>query len=146
MTSMGFGGLSGMKMDDIPSNLGLHVALNFDQYTMTLNTSKGQIQVTEEVIRDMIGCPMGPISYNSCVTNDYGLGIKAEWMKQFSRELIRPTDVNRQIMLSNIADWNFKLNFIVVFCNTMGQCKYNGLCDLNVLSRVSPDTRFQDIM
>lgn len=145
LNEMGFGGLAEMKLDGIPSTLGLHVARNFDPYTMTIKTAKGPIHITEESIRDILGCPMGYIRYDSCSTDDYGVGVKAEWMEQFERELIRPTDVSRQIMMSSVSDSNFKLNFIVVFCNTMGHCKYNGLCDLNVLSRVTPDTRFQDI-
>ncbi|KAJ9561909.1 hypothetical protein OSB04_007069 [Centaurea solstitialis] len=50
---MGFGGLIGMKLDGIPPPLGLHVALNFDQYTLTIKTSKAVIEVNEESIKDI---------------------------------------------------------------------------------------------
>ena len=131
---MGFGGLLEMKLEGIPSNLGFHVAQNFDIETMTLNTSSGPIQVTKEAIHDMIGAPMSHLNFDSCATDDHGAAIKKEWRMQFKKEDIRPTDVTKQILLSDDADWNFKVNFIVVFCNTMGECKYNGLCDLTVLS------------
>ncbi|KAJ9552188.1 hypothetical protein OSB04_016233 [Centaurea solstitialis] len=141
LKDMGFGGLLGMKLDGIPSNLGFYVAKNFNPENMTLNTSSGPIHINREAIHDMIGAPMGHLNFDDRATDDHGATIKRDWMMQFKKEPnepIRPTDVIKQLLLSDDADWNFKVNFIVVFCNTMGECKCNGLCDLK-------ETRFQDI-
>lgn len=88
---------------------------------------------------------MGRIKYEECEADDFGASIKDEWFKQFNKDIIRPTEVSKKIVASQDADWNFMVNLIVLFCNTMGSCKYNGTCDLHVLSRLTKETNFQEI-
>ncbi|CAI9294152.1 unnamed protein product [Lactuca saligna] len=68
----------------------------------------------------MLGIPMGDqkvedLSFRPAKDECY-----SKWISQFHKaENIRLNDITNAIISSKEADFNFKLNFIVLFCNTL---------------------------
>nr|GEY42391.1 hypothetical protein [Tanacetum cinerariifolium] len=56
---------------------------------------------------------------------------------QYGTNKVKPNDVKYMIRKSNVADMNFKLNFIVLFTSIMGGVKTKGYCDLSVLDHIN---------
>nr|GEY08836.1 major facilitator superfamily domain, general substrate transporter [Tanacetum cinerariifolium] len=55
LEEIGFGGMVDIKVDGIPSKLGLYVVDNFDEKKMEIKLSKGSIVLTKDMIGDMFG-------------------------------------------------------------------------------------------
>ncbi|CAI9299610.1 unnamed protein product [Lactuca saligna] len=58
---------------------------------------------------------------------------------------IRPKGVQRAIKRLKDVGLLFKVNFLVLICNTLGQSKSMGTCDVSMLSRVLEDLDLSDI-
>lgn len=142
---MGFGSLLSMKLDGIPAKLGFFVVDNFNPESMEIILKKGVIKIIKEDVHDAIGVPMGAVNLMSFQRDGFDESILEEWRAQFLRVDIRPAHVMREIIVSTRADWLFKLNFIILFCNIMGGCKTNGVCDVEFVECLSRNTRFSEI-
>ena len=146
VASLGFGNLLEFKVDGIPSKIGFYVIKNFDGEKMEIKLANGSLAVNLEVISDMLGLKNeGENIMMAEVTGNEGM--YREWKKQYPMDegKITPSVVKGMIRRSNAVDWNFKLNFIVLFANIMGCCKKTGSCDLQILKHISHDTRFDNI-
>lgn len=142
---MGFGNLLDMNVDGIPSKLGFYVVDNFDPERMVIETKNGLIHISKEAVHDMIGAPIGGVELQSFRSDEFDNAILKEWKAQFDKSEIRPGDIMRVIIGSTTYGWLFKLNFLVLFCNTMGECKTNGVCNLDVIEFFRRDTDFSGI-
>ncbi|KVH99472.1 hypothetical protein Ccrd_022294 [Cynara cardunculus var. scolymus] len=142
---MGFEGMLNMKTDGIPAKLGYYVVDSFNSKNMMIKLENGVIPVTVKKIHEMIGAPIGGAQLDSLVNDNCGVSAVEQWKSRYSKPSLRVTDIVSEIIISDNGDWNFKLDFIMVFCNVMGQCKSNGICDLSVLSYISQQTFFEKI-
>nr|KAJ0209095.1 hypothetical protein LSAT_V11C400215260 [Lactuca sativa] len=122
--SIGLGHLLNMKVDGCASIMGHYIVRNFDADRMVLKLHHGDIPINREVTDDTI----------------------TVWRKQFEDEdNIKPRAVQQVIMQSTRADLIFKVNIIVLLCNTLGQSMSMGTCDLSMLSKVTKDLDLNDI-
>ncbi|CAH1448073.1 unnamed protein product [Lactuca virosa] len=117
---MGFKSLLKLEVDELPSSLGLFVVKSFDMDKKVLKVINGEIKVDRQSVNEMLGIPMGDqkvedLSFRPAEDECY-----SKWISQFHKaENIRLNDITNAIISSKEADFNFKLNFIVLFCNTL---------------------------
>lgn len=145
LRSMGFGPMLEFNVDEIPSKLGYYVVDNFDDDVLVIRVNGGSIQVTKELIHEMLRVPIGGSTWDSMEVTRRDRPIKVEWRSQFNNTEISPSDLKRKIDESDVADWNFKLNFLMLFCNTMVGCKMRGKCDKNILKYIREDIEVKSI-
>ncbi|CAH1427917.1 unnamed protein product [Lactuca virosa] len=146
LSFIGFGPLLNIKVDGSASRIGYYVVNNFDPERMVLNVDRGEIPITRQLIHDMLGLPVGNININSVkftAAEDKTIDL---WSAQFNSENdIRPKGVQRAIKRLKDVGLLFKVNFLVLICNTLRQSKSMGTCDVSMLSRVSEDFDLSDI-
>lgn len=143
--NMGFGSLFEMNIDSIPARLAHYVVDNFDTEDMVIRTRKWPIHVTTESVNQILGLKDEGVDINSIETDKEWDIIIKDWRAQFENKLIRPKDNVKKILASNSADWNFKLNFIVLFVNTMAVSMKMGTCNLAILSHLGKDLDLKDV-
>lgn len=145
LVEMGFEGMLGFRVDGIPSKLGFYVVDNFDHREMRLHLKNGSIEITTNSVHDMFGIPNGPTKLEDLVINDEVESSVSVFKEIHGKNKILPNDVAKYIASSTEADWNFKMNFLVLFANIMGESMHNGYCTLNILSYIQRQTNVRDI-
>ena len=141
LIDMGFGGFIGMKIHDIPGCLGYHVISNLDVKKMKLPTTNGAIEVTEQKVHDILGIPFGEKAIDTLEERNADDPFIKEWFQQFPSKAgkndIRPNDITDVIVGSNDCGKLFRMNFLMLFANTMGMCESQGACSMKILRRIN---------
>ncbi|PWA44085.1 hypothetical protein CTI12_AA519140 [Artemisia annua] len=139
LIDMGSGGFIGMKIHDLPGFLGYYVISKFDDEEMKLPTSNGAIEVTEDKVHEILGIPNGGMSIDSLEERNQNDPFIKEWFQQFpsGKKDIRPNDITDVIVGSNDYGKLFRMNFLMLFANTMGMCEAQEACSMNILKRIN---------
>ncbi|KAI3693185.1 hypothetical protein L6452_33016 [Arctium lappa] len=116
---MGLKSLLSMTLDGSPSKLGYVVVDSLDTKTMELRLQKTSIPITENVVHQMLGVPLGGLDLESITTVNPNSSMIFEWKKQFTKEKMRPSDIMKCIVESEDFGDIFKLNFLVLFVNAL---------------------------
>lgn len=58
------------------------------------------------------------------------------WKKQFTKKNLTPKDVMNEIVATDDAGVRFKLNFLVLFVNTLAECSHVGCCNIKFLDLI----------
>ncbi|PWA36652.1 hypothetical protein CTI12_AA597780 [Artemisia annua] len=145
LIEMGFGSLIGMFADEIPTMLGYYVVDKFDPEKMELMLHDGSIEVTAKAVHDMLGVPNGGKSIMSLEPRASDDPFIKDWKAQFQTSEIRPNDILDVIVSSNDAGRMFKMNFLMLFANTMAACESNGVCSMTVLKQISDDVHVETL-
>ncbi|CAI9285489.1 unnamed protein product [Lactuca saligna] len=117
--SMGFGALLKMKITDIPLKLGFYVLQNFDSERMVIDIERKELKVTAESVHDMLGIPICGTKLTQLDQWPKDDTSYDEWKQQFKKDsIIRLSAIKNVIVFTTQADFNFKLNFLVLFVNT----------------------------
>ncbi|GJU96221.1 hypothetical protein Tco_1320977 [Tanacetum coccineum] len=97
---------------------------------MEIKLKNGSLMVTKEVISEMLGLKNEGENILMNEVSDNVEMIK-EWKDQFDvlEKDITPSIIKSKIRRSNVVDFNFKLNIIMLFSNIMGCCKKTWECD-----------------
>lgn len=66
--------------------------------------------------------------------------IRASWRRQFPGKRVRISDVMKKVESSDIADFQFKINFLMLFLSTMAECNSCGYCNSGVIDYITEDT------
>ncbi|KAJ9555287.1 LOW QUALITY PROTEIN: hypothetical protein OSB04_009901 [Centaurea solstitialis] len=132
---MGFGNLLDMKMDGVVGRIAFAVIEKFDVESMEINFERKKIIVNEQSIHDMLGIPIGGVKLNGCKYLDDS---------QFNPKGVRPNEIKKKIIESE-ADFNFKVNFLTLMSNTLGECNLSGTCNLSLVNFINPDTVVSNI-
>ncbi|GJU63068.1 C2 calcium-dependent membrane-targeting protein [Tanacetum coccineum] len=121
LEQLGFEKLLNIKVNSIPSKLGFYVVDNFDEKTMEITLENASIEITMDSIADMIGIiNKGVDILDIDIAKDEEM-IK-NWEDQFGTKKFTPNVVKHMISNSNVANMNFKLNFIVLFTSYIWRC------------------------
>nr|KAJ0212309.1 hypothetical protein LSAT_V11C400204070 [Lactuca sativa] len=118
--SMGFGSLLKMKITDIPLRMGFYILQKFDSERMMIDVEGKELKVTAQSVHDMLGIP-------KCGTKLIQLD---QWPKDDTRSIIRLNVIKKVIVSTREADFNFKLNFLVLFVITCCESTSMGRCNL----------------
>ncbi|GKA36949.1 hypothetical protein Tco_0723514 [Tanacetum coccineum] len=145
LARIGFADVLEFKCDGIPPKIGFYVVDNFSQHNMEIKLNERFIEITQESISEMLGIRNEGVDImEEEDANDEEM-VK-NWVDQFEEgKDITPSAVKFLIRKSKVADMNFKLNFIVLFTSVMGSVKPKGICDLNVLNKISRKTELEKI-
>lgn len=144
---MGFGGLFGFSITKYNPKLGYYIVNSFDPIDMVIRTPKGDIRCDRDAVNRVLG-----ISTSEGVvlnTLDYSQEYEDVWYKQFTDKGIPKSIVRASTIANNMsykeADHLFKMNFLMVFYNTMIKCDSSGLLDCSVLRYIKSNTEVEKI-
>nr|GEU61229.1 ulp1 protease family, C-terminal catalytic domain-containing protein [Tanacetum cinerariifolium] len=137
---MGFGSMIGMAIHELPGMLGFYVIDNLDTETNVLSLTDNSILVTSQSMHDILGIPMGGCLLESLASRSPDDPFIKEWFSQFGeKNEVWPNDITDVIVSTKDADKLFKINFLMLFANTMGLCETSGVCNVNILKKIRDD-------
>nr|GEU96294.1 ulp1 protease family, C-terminal catalytic domain-containing protein [Tanacetum cinerariifolium] len=111
-----------------------------DTETNVLSLTDSSILVTSESMNDILGIPMGGCSIKSLEPRTPDDPFIKEWLSQFREKTeIRPNDISDVIVSTKDAGKLFKMNFLMLFANTMGLCETSGVCNMYILRQIRDD-------
>ncbi|PWA58878.1 hypothetical protein CTI12_AA397790 [Artemisia annua] len=145
---MGFGDLIDFPIGSIPTKLAFFVVNSLDTHTMTLNLPNGKIPILPETVKEIFGIPMGETMLErQRGERRYDDPFIVQWRKQFPANLkrITTTNLSQVILETTNADYMFKMNFLMLFANTMGCCDNSSVVKYTVLTNVLENDNVQDI-
>ncbi|PWA83044.1 hypothetical protein CTI12_AA172490 [Artemisia annua] len=145
---MGFGDLIYFQIGSIPTKLAFFVVNSLDTDTMTLNLPNGKIPILPETVKEIFGIPMGETMLErQRGERRYDDPFIVQWRKQFPANLkrITTTNLSQVILETTNADYMFKMNFLMLFANTMGCCDNSSVVKYTVLTNVLENDNVQDI-
>nr|GEZ38260.1 hypothetical protein [Tanacetum cinerariifolium] len=146
LDEMGFGSMIGMGIHELPGKLGFYVIDNLDTETNVLSLTDNSILVTSQSVHDILGIPMGRCSIESLAPRSPDDPFIKEWLSQFGdKNEVRPNDITDVIVSTKDASKFFKMNFLMLFANTMGLCKKSGVCNMNILKKITDDVCVEKI-
>ena len=145
---MGFGELIDFPIGDIPTKLAFFVVNSLDTKSMCLQLPEGNIPILPETVNKVIGIPMGerPLERQEG-EREYDDPFLAEWKSQFPEGTKRITtrNVSEMIVETTNTDYMFKMNFLMLFANTMGCCDNSSSVKYTVLNNVLEDDNVREI-
>ncbi|KAJ9541227.1 hypothetical protein OSB04_027733 [Centaurea solstitialis] len=130
----GFGSFLFFDIAIIPSRLAYEVVEAFDNDKMVIKTSNGDIKVTTESVSEMLGLRNDGLDINDCVLDNEWNQRVTDWRQQYGEGSIKASDIQKKISESEDNDWNFRLNFIVLFVNSMADTLKMGTVSTSILS------------
>ncbi|PWA86086.1 hypothetical protein CTI12_AA142780 [Artemisia annua] len=130
-----------VRKDLAGDSSGYHVISMVDDEEMKLGTSNGPIEVTEYKVHEIMGIPNGEVSIDCLEERKPNDPFIKEWFQQFpsGKKDIRPNDITDVIVGSDDHGKLFRMNFLMLFANTMGICETQGACSMNILKRINDD-------
>ncbi|PWA91612.1 hypothetical protein CTI12_AA089080 [Artemisia annua] len=145
---MGFGELIDFPIVDIPTKLAFFVVNSLETKTMCLKLPEGDILILPETVQKVIEIPMGerPLQRQEG-ERGYDDPFLAEWKSQFPEDTKRITtkNVSEVIVETTNTDYMFKMNFLMLFANTMGCCDNSSCVKNTVLNNVLEDDNVREI-
>nr|GEZ65383.1 ulp1 protease family, C-terminal catalytic domain-containing protein [Tanacetum cinerariifolium] len=137
---MGFGSLIGMAIHELQGMLGFYVIDNLDTETNVLSLNDNSILVNLQSVHEILGIPMGGCSLESLESRSPDDTFIKEWFSQFGdKNEVWPNDINDVIVSTNDVGKLFKMNFLMLFANTMGLCETSGVCNMSILKKIKDD-------
>ncbi|PWA72729.1 hypothetical protein CTI12_AA262800 [Artemisia annua] len=111
LQKMGFGEFhNNFNFYSTPSELGLWVVTNFESKTCSIKMNNGRkIKITRELVRDILGIPMGDMKVEALEEKNLYEETTAKW-----REVVEK------------VDWEFRVAFLVLFFSIFGQGNKDG--------------------
>ncbi|MFS7942557.1 hypothetical protein Hanom_Chr06g00489771 [Helianthus anomalus] len=76
---IGFGGILYMDITAVPTMLGLWLVNNYNYHSNTLNVGTHKIKITPELIRDVLGIPMGDVEVTDVERPSNSYAIIRQW-------------------------------------------------------------------
>ena len=130
---MGLGSLLRVAINGIPGKLSRFVVNSFEPKDMKMHLPLGTIDVTEDLVHDILGVPKGGEElYDIDQCSPRHLPLLA-WKEQFEKGTVRPGEIEDRITESPRAGLMFKINFVMLFINTLCELNKPGTCKLTAL-------------
>ena len=145
---MGFGELIDFPIGKIPTKLAFFVINSLQTDTMSLKLPTGDITILPTTVKEIFGIPMGErMLERQEGERDSDDPFFEEWNSQFPAKLKKiTTNSLSQVMVETTnADYMFKMNFLMLFANTMGSCDNSSELKYTVLKNVLQNDNVQDI-
>nr|GEW22520.1 hypothetical protein [Tanacetum cinerariifolium] len=101
---MGFGGIIGMAIHELPGMQGFYVIDNLDTETNVLYLTDNSILVTSQSVHDILGILMGGCSLESLASRSPDDPFIKEWFSQFGdKNEVQPDDITDVIVSTKDA-------------------------------------------
>ena len=123
LIDMGFGDVLEFKISRIPTRLAFWLLEKFDEKTCTLNLPGRVIKITRELVRQLLGVPMGEVHVDARDEADHRNVLIKKWKAQFGKATKRHycTHVAKFIVDEKRSGWLFKINFLVLFFSNFAE-------------------------
>ncbi|GJR10695.1 hypothetical protein Tco_0793347 [Tanacetum coccineum] len=125
--------VSNLSIDTLPSHLARFAVSKFNNISYEFMLDKGTIVLTAKKVHER------PIDDK----------FVQFWFKEMCAKLlkdIRLTDIVSKLVLTKRINFMFKVNFLMLFANTMGEADtINAIVNLTILRRIQEDTKISDI-
>ncbi|PWA89648.1 ulp1 protease family, C-terminal catalytic domain-containing protein [Artemisia annua] len=139
---MGFASLLDLKINIIPSRLGQHVVQSFDESTMSMKHWRGDIKITKESVKEILGFPCGGLKINlpERVKSDDAC-IKS-WRRQFNKLQkdtikVKPKSVVEKLREAKNKGQLFKINLVVLIATVLFEAMKDGTSNQRILYSIS---------
>nr|KAJ0196196.1 hypothetical protein LSAT_V11C700343200 [Lactuca sativa] len=146
--AMGFGSLLGMKMIDVPLKIVYYVLDHFNFESLKVEFDNYEVNVDSKYVQEMLGLPSGGslLSNMDYISENNEERCMFEWKKQYENiDKLRLKQLKNEIVQTSVADDNFRINFLVLFINTLCESTSMGKCNLNPLYLIRRDTYLSSI-
>ncbi|GJS96341.1 ulp1 protease family, C-terminal catalytic domain-containing protein [Tanacetum coccineum] len=112
---IGFGAFLEFKIKDVPKRLAYWLLDKFDAGTRSLNVNGRSIMITPQVVRNLLGVPMGEVHINARNETYFRNPLARQWKAQFGKDLKRHynTHAGNEIVEKGSSGWMFKINFLI---------------------------------
>ncbi|CAH1414052.1 unnamed protein product [Lactuca virosa] len=135
-----------MKIIDIPLKVGFYVLQKFDSERMLIDVEGKELKMTAQSVNDMLGIPIGGTILTQLDQWPKDDTSYDEWKQRFQEgSIIRLNAIKKVIVSTTKADFNFQLNFLVLFVNTFCESTSMRRCNLFPLSYISRKTDISNI-
>lgn len=135
---MGFGSLLGMNLDTIPGKLNYMLVDNYDPTRNRLKVNNRWINITKELVHDVMGLPMGGENIKELESCAYNDPVLQQWKAQYPKKLYSAKAYSRLINETEEDDIMFRLNFLILFINTFVESKLMGTCEVKIVEKLIP--------
>ncbi|MFS7979869.1 hypothetical protein Hanom_Chr10g00932751 [Helianthus anomalus] len=114
---IGFSSVLQLDVHMVPTCLGYCLVTNYDVESNSLDIGSRKIEITRELVRDVLGIPMGDKQVVEMGKPSYSDPVIAEFRNQYGprSKLKKVKEVIETIKASDESGRIFKLNFLVVF-------------------------------
>lgn len=113
-----------------PHRMAYNVVEAFDSEKCALVLQAGTVYITERLVHNVLGLPQGE--------NEIKLSksriTRCDWDEQYDTTQITPTMIKDKILESPRADYNFKMNFLILMYNFLIEANQNGYVKRDFLS------------
>ncbi|KAF5801979.1 hypothetical protein HanRHA438_Chr06g0263681 [Helianthus annuus] len=149
---IGFGSILNLKIQHVPTSLGLWLAKNYDDSTRILNLGSQSIKLSPELVHSVLGIPNG----SRIITENNRPSIKSPvvklWRSQFptgfTRFLVHETQTyldRRCKRERNDCGMLFVLNFLVLMFTHLGEGTKSGTVNQRFLPLITKDVDIKEL-
>ncbi|GKE32911.1 hypothetical protein Tco_1452233, partial [Tanacetum coccineum] len=138
---IGFGAFLEYKIKGVPKWLAYWLLDKFDEDTCSLNVNGRSIMITPDVVRNLLGVPIGDVHINARNETDFRNPLAHQWKAQFGKTIKRHynTHVTNEIVEKGCSGWMFKINFLVLFFSTVGELNLNNTINLKFIQCINSE-------
>ena len=144
---MGFGDLIDFPIEELPTRLAYFIVDSLDVETMNLRLPTGNLQISPQTVKVALGLPKGTRrlerNEGQKEKNDK---FEEEWKEQYKDEnKLTINAISKQIRKTRNTDFIFRMNFLMLVANTLGECDNNSVVKTTVLENVLEEDDVTDI-
>jgi hypothetical protein len=143
---MGFGKILSLKVNGIPSQLGLFVVENFNPKTMSIEMGDKKIKVDEESINQLLGLPNAGVNLKSVARTKKFQGIQKEWRDLYGGKYVLPSQTAERIR-QNPKDCSrlMQIDFVALFLSSVIERQKMGYCKIDFLHHLDDEMWIENI-
>ncbi|KAL4567945.1 hypothetical protein LXL04_023541 [Taraxacum kok-saghyz] len=143
---MGFSEFIRIKITEVPGTIGYYMLQSFDTTTYKINLLCGSIDVTTDLVNQMMGFPVATMSFDDLPYPDTDDTSYSDWQSQFDKKnSIKINEIKTKILLSDQPDMNFKLNFLAIMINSLTESSSHGKANYAPLKSITKETNIRNI-
>ncbi|PWA35250.1 ulp1 protease family, C-terminal catalytic domain-containing protein [Artemisia annua] len=142
LKKMGFASLLDLKINIIPSRLGQHVVQSFDESTMSMKHWRGDIKITKESVKEILGFPCGGLKINPPERVKSDDACIKSWRRQFNKlekdtVKVKPKSVVEKLREAKNKGQLFKINLVVLIATVLFEAMKDGTSNQRILYSIS---------
>ena len=144
---MGFGDLVDFPINELPTKLAFYVVDSLDVEGMNLRLPTGNLKISPQTVKFVLGLPKGSRrlerNEGEREKNDR---FEQEWKDQFKDEKkLTINSISKQISKTTNTDFIFRMNFLMLVANTLGECDNNHVVKTTVLENILEEDNVTEI-
>ncbi|PWA45563.1 Peptidase C48, SUMO/Sentrin/Ubl1 [Artemisia annua] len=132
---IGFSELLEFKINNVPTRLSYWLLDNFDEEACCLIVNGRRIEITRDLVRNVLGVPFGDVHVDARDEADFRNALTRAWKAQFGSNVKRhyTRRLAELILSTRQGGWLFKINFLVLLFSTIGEANKCNTVNLKFL-------------